>query len=294
MVKMLLRIGLALALLHLMVVGGVLFHPCRATAEGSVDYFGKVQRELVAAGFDGAMIAGLYGRPEIAFDAKGIATFFTYRESRLNYGQFTTWRSIRKAKKYAEKHREALASAENAYGVDRNIITAIILVETKLGTYLGDRFILNTLSTMAALTDPAVREAFWRRIPEKRRISREKYDAKADTKSRWAFAELKAFLRHTAREKIDPCSIRGSFAGAMGIAQFMPSNVLSLGRDGNGDGRVDLFDHADAIASIANYLKHHGWRPGLARKKAYGVILRYNYSKYYANTILDIAEKLSG
>ena len=56
--------------------------------------------------------------------------------------------------------------------------------------------------------------------------------------------------------------------------------------------KVDLFDHTDAIYSIANYLKHHGWRPGISRDKAYKVILRYNYSKYYANTILKISERL--
>ena len=78
----------------------------------------------------------------------------------------------------------------------------------------------------------------------------------------------------------------------MGIAQFMPSNVLSLAQDGNNDGRIDLFDHADAIMSVASYLSHYGWRPGIDHKAAYRVLLRYNYSKPYANTVLKIADLL--
>ena len=72
----------------------------------------------------------------------------------------------------------------------------------------------------------------------------------------------------------------------------MPSNALNLAKDGNGDGKVDLFDHSDAIFSIASYLKHHGWRPGIEHEQAYKVIMRYHYSKYYANTVLKISERL--
>ena len=151
-----------------------------------------------------------------------------------------------------------------------------------------------TLATMAALQDPATREGFWHEIPEERRFSKADFEKKADRKSKWAYKEFKAFLKYTAEESIDPVSVIGSYAGAMGIAQFMPSNILTLAADGDQDGSIDLFNHTDAIHSIANYLKHHGWRRGMGRKAAYKVILRYNYSKYYANTILDVAEQLKG
>ena len=63
--------------------------------------------------------------------------------------------------------------------------------------------------------------------------------------------------------------------------------------DGDGDGKRDLWQsNADVIASVANYLKHHGWKPGMTRQQQYQVILKYNYSKPYANTILDIAARL--
>ncbi|MEZ4604946.1 MAG: lytic murein transglycosylase [Desulfobacterales bacterium] len=86
--------------------------------------------------------------------------------------------------------------------------------------------------------------------------------------------------------------IIGSYAGAMGFAQFMPSNILILAEDGNDDGSINLFHHEDAIASIANYLKHYGWQPGMTREDAGKVVYHYNHSSYYVDTVLKIAEKL--
>jgi membrane-bound lytic murein transglycosylase B len=140
--------------------------------------------------------------------------------------------------------------------------------------------------------DPHARSEFYKKIPEDRRISKEKYEKSAQKRSKWAYKELKAFLKYTHKEGLDPAAIPGSFAGAMGLSQFMPSNILKYGKDGNNDGSLDLHTHADAIASIANYLKSHGWRPGISRKKAEKVIYRYNHSKYYVRAILKIADLL--
>ena len=192
------------------------------------------------------------------------------------------------------EHAATLEAAEKKFGVDPNVITAIILVETKFGRFLGTRSIINTLSTMASLTEAPPREYLWGQLPKERRFERNRYDQKADRKSQWAYKELKAFLTYTQQHKVDPINIKGSYAGAMGIAQFMPSNILAYGKDGNGDGRIDLFEDADAIHSIASYLKHYGWKPGIDRKKAYKVVYHYNHSKYYVNTVLKITELLKG
>jgi membrane-bound lytic murein transglycosylase B len=157
---------------------------------------------------------------------------------------------------------------------------------------VGTRSALNTLSTIAALKDPTVRNKLWDLIPESKKISRKKFEIRAANRSKWAYAELKALLKYSAREGMDPVSIPGSFAGAVGIAQFMPTNILAYGRDGNDDGMVDMLNHADAMASIANFLKSHGWRPGQSRKKAVKIIHHYNHSNYYVNTILKISSRL--
>lgn len=254
--------------------------------------FNGLQQRLSADGFNAVKLKKIFGRPEVFFDTHSVALFFMHNEARLNYGQFTTAARIAAARQYMLLHGKQLDAAEKAHGVPKEIITAIILVETKLGIYLGGSQIINTLSTMASLSDPRLREKLWQSIPSSRRLSRQAFLKKVKQKSQWAYTELKALFVHANQQGIDPVSIRGSYAGAMGIPQFMPSNILSLAEDGDNDGRIDLFDHADAIMSIASYLAHYGWRPGISRDKAYRVLLHYNYSRYYANTILKIADLL--
>ena len=252
----------------------------------------SVQKRLIADGFDPAKIKRLYSHPQVFFEADGVILLFTYREARVDYGQFTNDWSIRKAKAYIQKNEADLARIEKAYGVDKKIITAILLVETGLGASVGTRLTLNTLSTMAALTDPLVRSQLWDLIPDSKKVSRKKFERRADARSKWAYEELKAFLKYTSQEGLDPASIPGSFAGAVGVAQFMPTNILAYGKDGNDDGMVDMLNHADSMASIANFLKSHGWRPGQSRKKAAKIIYHYNHSNYYVNTILKISSRL--
>jgi len=284
------RVRLPLALAALLALPS---SPCAAPA----DRFGDLAARLTADGFAAGRVERLFASPAAAFDIEGVSLFFVHSEARLDYGQFAAPEAVGRARAYMERHRTALDAAGRDFRVDPAVITGILLVETRLGTFTGERSVFNTLATMAALADETVRRRFWEEIPERlqaRRIGPEQFRSKADSKSAWAYRELKAFLTYTAREGIDPFSVGGSYAGAMGYCQFMPTNALTLAVDGDGDGRVDLFDHEDAIASVANYLRHHGWRPELDRKARYRVILRYNYSKYYANTILKIADRLRG
>ena len=261
-------------------------------AKENKTYFDSLQKKLIKDGFNSGRIKKIYEKPGVFFEKKGLSQFFAHNESRLNYDQFLSNKSIKKGKKYIQKHLTELNLAEKTYGVEKEIITAIILVETRLGTFLGNTSILNTLSSMSALDDTNVRDMFWKESSKKSKRSRKKYDKWADRKSNWAYTELKAFLTYTEREKIDPLSIKGSYAGALGIPQFMPSNIIRLGKDGNNSGNVDLFNHADAIASVANYLKHYGWHPQIKEKKAYKVLYKYNHSKYYVNTLLKLSKKL--
>ena len=268
--------------------------PIVTGAENSDIYFKTLQKRLIKDGFDPHTITELYSHPKVYFETKGVSLFLVHREARLNYDQFLSPKLIRKARQYMATHEPALSQTEKEYSVDREVITAIILIETRFGTTLGGPSILNTLSTMSSLADPAVRDIFWKEVSGSARTTRSKFEKWVKRKSSWAYKELKAFLEHTSRENIDPTSIPGSYAGAMGIAQFMPSNIFLFAKDGNNDGRLDLFNHSDAIASVANYLRHYGWHQGIGRKKAYKVILHYNYSSPYVETVLKISELLKG
>jgi membrane-bound lytic murein transglycosylase B len=254
----------------------------------------RLAKRLMKDGFSRDYIESTFSNPGVSFSLKGVSLFFVHSESSLNYDQFISDKSIANALKYMATHKQDLQAAQDIYGVDKTVITAIILVETRLGTYLGNRPVINTLSTMAALSEKMNKEALWASLSDSKRFTREKFDKKVLRKSQWAYTELQAFLKFAQREKIDPVAVKGSYAGAMGISQFMPSNALTLGKDGNGDGKVNLFEHPDAIYSIANYLKRYGWEPNVNRQKAHKVLYKYNHSNYYVNTLLKISDKLKG
>ena len=280
-----------IAILFVLLTG--LFSP--AIAADSPVPFQSLEKRLIEDGFDSTRIKAIFASSDVSFEKGGVSAYFMHNEAKLNYKQFTRVWSISSARKYMKEHQDALAFAENTYGVDKEVITAIILVETKLGTYTGKKSVINTLATLSAMTDEQPRQIIWDNLPDNdRRMSRTKFEKKADQKSNWAYRELKAFLAYTEKEGMDPTTIKGSYAGAMGISQFMPSNIAPYGKDGNQDGKVDLFVHADAIASVAGYLKNYGWKPGLSREQAFKVVYHYNHSKYYVNTILDIADELKG
>ena len=255
--------------------------------------FQALQEKLIKDGFQPDKIRTYYQNPQVSFERRSVSLFFVHSEAKLNYDQFTNDWSISQARKYMKKHQAQLEKTEEIYGVDKRVITAIILVETGLGTTLGKSSTLNTLSSLSSFEDPAVRQEFWENFKRKDEISRKDFEKRAIRKSAWAYKELKAFLQYTQNENFDPVVIQGSYAGALGIAQFMPTTLLAYARDGNQDGVIDLFTHADAMASIASFLKRFGWKPGVDREKAKKIIHRYNHSDYYVNTILKIADLLS-
>ncbi|MFO7714632.1 lytic murein transglycosylase [Desulfosarcina sp.] len=276
----------------IVLLAGLVGPACAADSPGP---FQALTKRLIEDGFDSARIQEIFASPAVSFEEGGVSAYFMHNEATLNYQQFTQALNITAAKSYLMEHREALALAEGAFGVDKEVITAIILVETKLGAYTGNKSVINTLSTLSAMTDEQPRQTIWDNLPDDdRRMSRQDFEKKADQKASWAYRELKAFLAYTEKEGMDPTTIKGSYAGAMGISQFMPSNIAPYAKDGNADGQVDLFVHADAISSVASYLKHYGWKPGITREQAFKVVYHYNHSKYYVNTILDIADKLKG
>lgn len=261
----------------------------------TADFFDALVKRLIADGFAQEKIVAIYKQPVVLFTPEKVGFLFVYREAKLNYSQFCAPDSIEKARRYLKRHQPAFSRAQQKFGVDKEVITAIILVETKLGRYVGNARIFNTLSTIAALADPKPRNAMWDHLKKKRpKLVRKDFEKRAIRKAAWAYTELKAFLTYAKREKIKPTKLRGSLAGAIGIAQFLPSSILAYAADGNGDGRIDLLEHADAIVSVASYLKNFGWRPGIAPDKAAKIVWQYNHSSYYVKAVLKVAKLLRG
>ena len=168
-----------------------------SVSKKNVDHFEFLQKKLIKDGFNHEKIQRLYSRPQVFFETEGATLLFTYSEAKLDYDQFAADWSIDKAKEYMGTYKEELDRTEKAYGVSGRIITAILLVETRLGKYLGKRSTLNTLSTLASLMDPQTRSEFYHKIPKAKRISIKKFEKSARARSKWAYKELKAFLKYT-------------------------------------------------------------------------------------------------
>ncbi|MFN3438800.1 MAG: lytic murein transglycosylase B [Acidovorax sp.] len=151
---------------------------------------------------------------------------------------------IRAGVRFWQEHRAALERAEREYGVPAEIIVGIIGVETIYGQQMGTFRVMDALATLA-FDFPAAHP-------------------RAKERTEFFRRELEQFLSLTNRSNTDPFALRGSYAGAMGLGQFMPSSWVRYAVDFDGDGRVDLFNSpVDAIGSVANYFIGHGWTPGM-------------------------------
>lgn len=143
------------------------------------------------------------------------------------------------------QQRAVLTRIEHDSGVPAALITGILGVETIWGRHMGGFVVLDALATLALDFPPQ----------HPRAAERAAYFA-------GEFAHFVALMQRDGRDLREP---RGSYAGAMGMAQFMPGSLVHFAVDGDGDGRVDLARSApDAMASVANFLLHHGWTPGMA------------------------------
>jgi len=149
---------------------------------------------------------------------------------------FVTSDRIRGGVTFWRQHADALAAAEREFGVAPHVIVAIIGVETRYGKHTGRYRVLDALATLAFDYPP--RSEFFR-------------------------GQLSQYLIMAREEGIDPRELTGSYAGAMGQPQFMPSSFRHFAVDFDGDGRRDLWRNpVDVIGSVANYFHMHGWRAG--------------------------------
>jgi len=151
---------------------------------------------------------------------------------------FITQSRIDLGVEFWNKHADLLTQAQQQYGVDPEIIVGIIGVETRYGRHTGNYRVIDALATLGFDYPP--RSKFFR-------------------------SELKHYLLMTREEKVDPLSLKGSYAGAMGQPQFISSSFRSYAIDFDNDGKRDIWNNpADAIGSVANYLSRHGWQRGEA------------------------------
>lgn len=189
-------------------------------------------------GFEVTQMQGLFAQAErkqaildaISRPAEKTKKWFEYRDIFL--GQ----KRIDRGVAFWQAHRDTLARASAQFGVPEEIIVAIIGVETHYGRIKGSYRVIDALSTLAFDYPP--RATFFR-------------------------GELEHFFLLVREQKMDPLQLKGSYAGAMGYGQFIPSSHRNFAIDFDADQRIDIIDNpVDAIGSVANYFAKHGWQSG--------------------------------
>ncbi|MCE2926841.1 MAG: lytic murein transglycosylase [Rickettsiales bacterium] len=170
---------------------------------------------------------------------------------------------INRGRELLAEHRALLEPISQKYGVASEFIVALWGIETSYGNNTGSFSVIESLATLA-------------------------YDGR---RSQYFRGELMNALRIIEEDHISAYAMEGSWAGAMGQCQFMPSSFLAYAVDYNGDGKRDIWNtEADVFASIANYLNQHGWNQD--KENQFNVILKWNRSRYFATAVMQIAERI--
>jgi len=255
------------------------------------DVWKPLADRLVKDGENPDFVRRIYSSPSVKFNPRVMPRKVTHNEYKLDYRKFLKPQRLNRAERYLRKNQALFNRVEERFGVPGELEVAILLVETDLGGYLGAGPAVNILSSMALGSDW---ESVKKWLPP--RYIKGPDAAKArktlEKKSDWAYRELRALFTYCRENRMDIYTMKGSIFGAIGLCQFMPSNALKFGVDFDQDGRVDLFEKPDACGSMANYLRHYGWKPGLNRQAQEKVVYHYNHSKPYVRAILDVAAAL--
>jgi len=273
-----------------------------ARAEG---LWSPLVERLAADGLDRRKVAYLFSSPDLEFQpeimARKMNVLLNTRLSAREPGpapkpqvmdRYLNPLLIAGAYAFYREHRADLTLIHEQYGVPGEILTALMLLESRLGMTVGDYNGFTILASMALAGDfELIRDRI-----ERKDLSAETLDwlaGRTREKGDWAYEELKALIRYARANGQDPLTIRSSVYGAIGLCQFMPTSAEHYGRDGSGDGRVDLFETRDALYSMANFVAEHGWKDSMTEAQKLKVIYRYNHSESYAMTVLAVADRIA-
>lgn len=274
-----------LALLSALI--SMVFSNAHSAIDGVDPAFEKLVTQLIHDGQDSTYIVQLFQHESIIFIEDLVVRNMVPRDDPDDYTGFLTREQVEDGVQFLRNWKRDLEKALDGSGIPVEISVAILKVESNFGRYSGDKPVLSVLATLGSMNDPQ----YWIHIADtSNTLSVRSLRQRAYTRSNWAYRELLSFIKACEQRGWNPCNIRGSWAGAFGLAQFLPSSYLYYARDGNGDQVVDPNNIYDAVASMAYYLKKAGWgKSDSSRRKA---ILRYNPSSAYADCIFDYARQL--
>jgi membrane-bound lytic murein transglycosylase B len=256
--------------------------------------FQSLIHRLSHDGFDQEFLSNLLMDARAEINPSMMTTYLNLnsRETPELYVKFLNQELILLSKKFLKQNLKILKKMETRFHVDKEVAVAILLVESRFGENIGKHRVIPTLASMALMDLPEYLQKNYLILQETNPdLSYEWVEGLARKKAEWAYYQLKCFLNIVRHEKIDPLEVYGSYAGAMGMPQFIPSSYLTYAQSEKGLGNW-LLDKEEAIFSIGNYLNSHGWKRNLPIEKKRKVLWHYNHSDPYVETILQLAQKI--
>ena len=258
-----------LGLISLLMTTPLQAAPCGDTSAGFEDWKPVMAGEASAAGVGKAGQSALMGT---SYSKATIGADRNQKSFKYSLDKFMSVRGadtiVSQGRSRRAKNAEFYAALEQSYGVPAGVIIAIHGMETAFGGFMGDTNVVSAIATLA-------------------------YDCR---RSDFFTGHLLGALKLVDQGSITPASI-GAKHGELGHTQFLPGNALTYGVDGNGDGRVDLSNFADAMYSTANFLRQKGWRPGQGYQEGepnFAVIKEWNAAKVYQQAIAIMGARIDG
>ncbi len=252
----------------------------------------------------------VYGDKTISIVAPSMVT--RHRQEHIDLmARFLQPERVEAGRTFMKEKETVLAATEKRTGVDREVIIGILMWESKLGTITGDYLAFNALASQAFFIDEANGVALARdeekallsgglgkkskkkptqeeleKLAAAKALAEQKQKARVESIRSRGRKNLLALVRQCKTRGIDPLTVKGSWAGALGFPQFMPAS-LRWAEDGNGDGKIDLFEMDDAIASVGKYLQAANFK-----KSARDAVYDYNHEAAYVEGVLAFAAAL--
>ncbi len=268
-----------------------------AAYAGSTDLQGAIAKAR-HHGIDSAFLSQVTNVADAAFVAKAVRINITNFAKAPDYSWSWNSASVASVKDFMKANDTLLNSAQRKYRVAKEVIASILWIESRCGKITGTYHVPSVFLSVLMSNDSVNVDESVARVLSSQNLDSSKADSirtlivkRAERKANWARKELLTLQNIHRRKVMDVPNLHGSWAGAFGFPQFLPSSYNAWAVDGNGDGVIDLYNVADAAKSIGNYLHTNGW--GRTTQQHRKAVYHYNNSKDYVDAVFKLAKLLS-
>ncbi len=264
-----------------------------STATTSMQRAGAI---ALSKGVDTMFIRRILSVPQTGFDSQCVRINVTNYAKKTNYSLNVNDMSVKSVRAFIVDHDSLLLACEERYNVPKQVIASILWIESKFGRVLGKHHLPSVYLSVLLSAEPEFIEKNLDAVRTGAVVDSAHVDSvrrlistRAHRKVNWAAEQLKALDRIDRNGTLDVAGLYGSWAGAFGMTQFIPSSYVRWAADGDGDGLIDLYTLNDAVYSVANYLHTNGWGPSLEQQRK--AVYHYNNSNDYVDAVLKLADK---